>query len=235
MDYPLGYDTALEDQIARSWADATVSFVEPMEAGQEVPNEAIKATPAQMHLHAPSEHTIDGKSFDVEIHFVNLFESMENGTTYTKAAVIGVMFDRAAGGSESNEFLQDIIDLHKAKLSDSQDSKNTVTVDVSKLDLDTSKYYHYQGSLTTPPCSEIVEWHVLDTVQSISKAQLDYIKTFTTSWSTSSDGATNGNNRMTMPINSRTVYKSFMQEADSASTLFVGAVSFLALASAVAF
>ena len=41
----------------------------------------------QYHIHAPSEHTIDGKNYDVEIHMVH--KSYSDGSL----AVVGVFFD----------------------------------------------------------------------------------------------------------------------------------------------
>jgi carbonic anhydrase len=66
--------------------------------------------------------------------------------------------------------------------------------------------YHYDGSLTTPGCSEIVEWIVLDNLQNISPKQL---ATFTKKWAGDySYGRGNGNARVTQPINGRTIYYS---------------------------
>ena len=66
--------------------------------------------------------------------------------------------------------------------------------------------YHYDGSLTTPGCSEIVEWIVLDNLQNISPKQL---ATFTKKWAGDySFGRGNGNARVTQPINGRTIYYS---------------------------
>ena len=55
--------------------------------------------PAQFHLHAPSEHTFDGVNRDLELHFVHTYVGGALG------AVIGVSFDRKAGGNEDNFFL----------------------------------------------------------------------------------------------------------------------------------
>jgi carbonic anhydrase len=35
-----------------------------------------------------------------------------------------------------------------------------------------STYYKFMGSLTTPPCSEKVKWHVYKTEMTISKEQV---------------------------------------------------------------
>ena len=54
----------------------------------------------QMHIHAPSEHTINGYHFDAEIHVVHLYDDGSLG------GVIGVLFDREAGGDTTNPLIQ---------------------------------------------------------------------------------------------------------------------------------
>jgi hypothetical protein len=67
-------------------------------------------------------------------------------------------------------------------------------------------FYSYDGSLTTPPCTEGIKWSVLQTVQPISAGQLaDY----TNLWASKLDFAGgNGNNRAVQPWNYRAVLDS---------------------------
>merc|ERR1712127_1094187 len=73
--------------------------------------------------------------------------------------------------------------------------------------LNVDEFWSYDGSLTTPPCTEGVRWSVLKTIQPISPAQL---KMFTdvwagdSTWSAANGG--NGNNRGIQPLNSRPFY-----------------------------
>lgn len=77
--------------------------------------------------------------------------------------------------------------------------------------LNTRDFYSFDGSLTTPPCSEGVKWAVLKEVQPISSTQLSQ---FTALWAGKSSFANgNGNNRQAQPLNDRVVYF-YSEEAD---------------------
>ena len=62
--------------------------------------------PANLHFHSPSEHKIDGQSYDLETHFVHTYLDGES-----LGAVIGVMFDRKLGGNMDNLFLDQMIGI----------------------------------------------------------------------------------------------------------------------------
>lgn len=113
----------------------------------------------QMHFHHTSEHTIDGKSSPLEAHFVN---KGPDG----KLLVLGVLINEGEANSE-------IAKLWQVAPKKSGDAKAKSAVDFSKLVPVTSKYYRYTGSLTTPPCSEIVEWVVYADPITASKEQID--------------------------------------------------------------
>lgn len=102
----------------------------------------------QAHFHNPSEHTFNGASYPLELHLVH---SNEDGS---QLAVLGFFFEHSV---VSNAFLEQL----GAALNDIQYKDNQTTVN-AHLELLLSSvgggYYHYSGSLTTPPCSEIVTW-----------------------------------------------------------------------------
>jgi len=107
----------------------------------------------QFHFHRPSEHRIDGKSFPMEAHFVH-------ATPSGSLAVIGVMMTEG----KSNAVFKSLIATMPAK----QGPAVKADLAINPLGLLPSNriYYRYHGSLTTPPCSETVEWIVLtDPVQ----------------------------------------------------------------------
>jgi carbonic anhydrase len=112
----------------------------------------------QFHFHHPSEHTIDGKSFPLEVHFVH---AAQDG----RLAVVGVVFEEGP----ANPAIEPVWATAPLK-----PGKAVVAfeVDVARLLPSDLSAYRYQGSLTTPPCSETVTWTVLETPISASKAQI---------------------------------------------------------------
>ncbi len=122
----------------------------------------------QLHFHATSEHTISGKSFPAEIHFVHKNDKGQ-------LAVIGVMVKEG----EKNKFVDQLwgkIPSKKGqKLLDQMNPFNP-----ADLMPKTKTYYNYTGSLTTPPCSEGVNWNVLNTPITMSQIQLAFFNTYYT-------------------------------------------------------
>ena len=82
--------------------------------------------------------------------------------------------------------------------------------------MDMVHYWSYPGSLTTPPCTEGIKWTVLSDVQNISDAQLEGIDKWFAANPAFAEGK--GNNRVTMPLNDRTVYYA-VREDDGATAL----------------
>ena len=101
----------------------------------------------QFHFHHPSEHTLDGAQFDMECHFVH---KGEDGAL----AVLGVMIAKGA----PNPALEAIWQVMPAKGGDSS-TANTM-LDATQLLPKDPVTFRYAGSLTTPPCSEVVQWVV---------------------------------------------------------------------------
>ena len=107
----------------------------------------------QFNVHAPSEHTFNGKFYDLELHIVH---KNENATDFS---VIGVFFDRLAGGNTSNSFIEEFMRNSVENSSEKGQPKWVAPrLDVKRLvdGLDKQKMFHYDGSLTTPGCSEVV-------------------------------------------------------------------------------
>ncbi len=114
----------------------------------------------QFHFHTGSEHTIDNLQYPMEAHLVH-----QNAAT-GNLAVIGIFFEE---GSE-NSFLANFSDNLPLAADDHYSSTNMVNV--GDLLPANGAYYTYSGSLTTPPCSEIVTWLVLKTPVEASSTQI---------------------------------------------------------------
>lgn len=101
----------------------------------------------QFHFHTTSEHTVNGQQYAMEVHLVH------KNADKSKAVVMGVL---VAQGAE-NPFLSTFIDhIPPTKASTPYEPGTEVNV-ADFLPADPG-YYTYGGSLTTPPCSEVVTW-----------------------------------------------------------------------------
>ena len=116
----------------------------------------------QFHFHNPSEHTIDGQAAAMEIHFVH--QDPNSGTL----AVVGIMLTE---GKRGNEAYAAVFDHLPAEASEPKARGNALSL--ATLLPASRTFYTYQGSLTTPPCSEIVRWLLLDTPIELSAAQIE--------------------------------------------------------------
>lgn len=127
----------------------------------------------QFHFHTPAEHLIGGVSFPVEAHLVH---QCDDG----RLLVIGVLLDYLT--NEPNRALAAALD-NAARDADGTFAEGTVTtagVPFSAADLLppvlSRGYFHYLGSLTTPPCNEVVDWYVLKTPVGINEEQVAGLK-----------------------------------------------------------
>ena len=137
----------------------------------------------QFHFHAGSEHKIDGKRHDLEMHTVHVADQTLNGIGY---AAVGIMFSVEDYTAELTSPEQQIIDafFDSLKWSDTSRDDNGEHVvaadmivygDLMKL-VDSQNRWVYKGSVTTPPCGRFVYWNVLSTVYPISKKHLAQFK-----------------------------------------------------------
>lgn len=114
----------------------------------------------QVHFHAPSEHVIKGEPAPLEAHFVH--RSADGALS-----VIGVFIVEGA----ANPALATLIAHLPTKVTPATPIKGA-TIDPNDLLPADMAMYRYMGSLTTPPCSEGVNWHVLSTSVTASKEQI---------------------------------------------------------------
>ncbi|MGR6839314.1 carbonic anhydrase [Aliivibrio wodanis] len=135
----------------------------------------------QLHFHAPSENLIAGHSFPLEMHLVH---SDKEGNL----AVIGIMLKEGNTNSE----LEKVWDKMPKSGDVNLDSKLMLT----RLLPSNQAYYRFNGSLTTPPCTEGVTWFVMKNPITISAEQLIQFKSLY-----------QGNNRPVQAINARPILK----------------------------
>ena len=140
-----------------------------------------------IHFHLNSEHTINKKNYSMEMHIVH---KNENEDEINQFLVMAFIFEI---GSE-NAFLNEI------GLGTNKEVENVKINNIVKNET----VYYYKGSLTTPPCSENVNWIVVKDIKTLSQTQFNNFKEFV--------GTVNekymeiGNNRKTFSLNGRKVY-----------------------------
>lgn len=174
----------------------------------------------QANFHTPSENTIDGKSFAMEAHFLHQLDDEEfmtkssvetawpkkkdgQGTlvgSFEHLAVLSVMFELSP---MCNPLLDEFWDLFPPDGSKTAYARKSVEVDLSKLiePLLPGGYYHWDGSLTTPPCTEGVDWNLFKAPLPVCQRQVDTLKS---ALGRTQKGVT-VNNRVVQPIDDRVV------------------------------
>jgi carbonic anhydrase len=133
----------------------------------------------QFHVHTPSEHTFDGRTYDGVVHLVH--RDSAGGL-----AVVAVLVQRGVA--------QPFLDTLQIAWSAATRTATTLTVDITALLPETLAYFTYAGSLTTPPCTEGVRWVILQTPVQASPAQLQVL-----------EGRHSDNVRPVQPLNGRLI------------------------------
>ena len=114
----------------------------------------------QFHLHALSEHTLNGAHTAMELHLVH---KDGNG----RIAVVGVMIEEGAHNPTYETIL-----AHMPVESGEPETIHGASLNSAELLPAERSYYRYNGSLTTPPCTEGVTWFVLAVPVELSTAQV---------------------------------------------------------------
>lgn len=137
----------------------------------------------QFHFHSPSENTLNGQHFPMEAHLVH---SDKDGNL----AVVAVMFEVGATNPVLSQIWQQ--PLTAGEISEMEAAVNATGLLPAPKD-----YFRYNGSLTTPPCTEGVRWLVMKQPMTLSQQQLS-----------SFQGMLSGpNNRPVQPLNARQILK----------------------------
>jgi carbonic anhydrase len=130
----------------------------------------------QIHFHTPSEHQVDGVTFPMEAHVVNV---SDKGTTAApEYLVLGVLFKMGDPNSFIGRVLENIPQqLANEPVDPSEDDVYVADIfeGVGDGPSESRPYYHYRGSLTTPPYTESVEWLVHKEIFEASQQQIEQI------------------------------------------------------------
>lgn len=138
-------------------------------------------------FHTPSEHTINGKIYPLEMQMMH--KSRKDGGM----VILSILFKL---DDKENKFL-DQFWPYIPSFEWNQAVDITGGVDPKELHLNRKQFYQYRGSLTTPPCTEGVIWMVMKKIHKVSPMQVDILY----------DALKHENSRPTQALNGRTVYK----------------------------
>lgn len=174
LDLTIEHGTVGEDT-ADTGHTVQMTFLE----GETTRVDGVDYTLRQMHFHAESEHTVEGRHHPVEFHFVH-------ADAAGNLMVIGVFGVRGASNSAYDAFV-------RGAASDHGDGIHP-DVNVGALLPADHAHWSYDGSLTTPPCTEGVKWVVLSTPVELGADQLRRLRS-----------AYDRNHRPTQPLDDRTV------------------------------
>ena len=136
----------------------------------------------QFHFHANSEHLINGENYPMEVHLVHVITSKKEEASHSETgnkpepesyAVVGVMIKEGKANPLIRDLWSKIPETEKTPIHYFIKGEN---VNAFLPPEGKRSYYRYNGSLTTPPCSENVLWTVMSEPIEFSKEQ---IETFT--------------------------------------------------------
>ncbi|XP_076826798.1 carbonic anhydrase 14 [Brachyhypopomus gauderio] len=176
----------------------------------------------QLHLHwgngmnmaVGSEHTTDGQSASAELHVVHYNSELYANTSEAKSqenglAVLAVLIE---AGEEMNQAYDNILN-HLDLIRHAGLSVAIPAFDVQALlPADLSRYFRYNGSLTTPPCHQSVLWTIFSERVKVSHSQLIMLETvlFSSKADEIQPTMLQNNYRSTQPLNHRVVLSSFI-------------------------
>ena len=125
----------------------------------------------QLHFHTPSEHLIDGVTYPMSMHIVNRMTG-DTSDGRPHYLVIAILFKMG----QANDFIGSFLEAVPVDPGTSAHLKpGMVYLDELFPGCKMPHYFHYRGSLTTPPHTETVDWLVLKHVKEASPEQIQRI------------------------------------------------------------
>ncbi|KAJ3675107.1 hypothetical protein LUZ60_004149 [Juncus effusus] len=130
----------------------------------------IKYCLKQLHWHSPSEHTINGERFAMELHMVH-------ATEQGNLTVLAILYRYGKHDPFLDKIKSKIEELAKdVRVEGKQIQVPMGHVRMTALTRRVHKYFRYSGSLTTPPCTENIIWNILLKVRQMSKGQAEELR-----------------------------------------------------------
>ncbi|KAK3134079.1 hypothetical protein QOZ80_6AG0544780 [Eleusine coracana subsp. coracana] len=122
----------------------------------------------QMHWHTPSEHAVNGKRYDMELHMLHQSEATNRFAVVSQLYRIGRRRDKTISR----------IERYIARIARKRDHEELIdeVVDPRRPVRRSTVYYRYTGSFTTPPCTEGVTWLVAKKVRRVRKRQVSMLR-----------------------------------------------------------
>ncbi|KAL6174706.1 hypothetical protein ACLB2K_051352 [Fragaria x ananassa] len=122
----------------------------------------------QGHWHSPSEHTINGKRFDLELHMVHL---IPDANVENNIVVVANLYNIG----KPDKFLSEVSKEIKSMI-DVKEERHIGVVDPRNVRKGSANFYKYKGSLTVPPCTEGVTWIIDKELTTVSREQRDLLR-----------------------------------------------------------
>ena len=119
----------------------------------------------QFHFHTPSEHAIQGKRAQMEAHFVHAEEGGE-------LLVLGALLEAGSQSAKNMAFTALMATAPKKE----GEAELKAPVDAAALVPKRRHFFRYEGSLTTPPCSEVVNWNVFSDPVEVAASDIETFK-----------------------------------------------------------
>src|SRR5262249_18203689 len=139
------------------------TIAEEYEAGSSIALNGVIYDLTQFHFHTLSEHTVAGEHAVMELHAVFADPASSN------KAVVGQLF--LIG--RPNRFISELLANGLPQKSGDVVDVPSQAINLKDALTNTSRYYTYPGSLTTPPCTETVTWFVLKQRAQLSMDQFE--------------------------------------------------------------
>jgi len=175
-------------------------------SASDTTNHIFSYVPLNFHFHAPAEHKIDGKRHDLELHLVHKMDQASLAGEHGKRilAVVGIFFDVVNDSDADADDFFNTLDLENVNETPSARTLSMKSALANHFKPPVS-FYNYEGSLTTPPCSEQVNWYLMKRVLTIGHTNYNAFKS---RWAGNLGFAEgHGNYRAEQPLNGRTIKK----------------------------